>query len=231
MNRVLAAARLHLVNPMVALGMPWVIVGLAFAINLAIWHLTPAGAQDGGFTGGLLALYITIMIGYVQSVTQLLPFGMGLSLSRRAFYLGVTLFAVAESLAYGVVLSALTAVEDATNGWGAEMSFWAPGPLDVDNAALQVLVSGALLLAFAFIGIGLGVVHKRWGQAGTWGLAIGSLALFGGLAVLISWLDAWPTIGTWFADQSLATLAIGLPAALTIVVAALAWGGMRRVVP
>ena len=64
---------------------------LSFAINLAIWHLTPAGAQDGGFTGGVLALYITAMIVYVQAVTQLLPFAMGLSLSRRTFYLGTAL--------------------------------------------------------------------------------------------------------------------------------------------
>ena len=53
MNRALQAARMHFVHPMVALAMPWVIVGLAFAINLAIWHLTPAGEQDGGFTGGI----------------------------------------------------------------------------------------------------------------------------------------------------------------------------------
>jgi hypothetical protein len=32
------------------------------------------------------------------------------------------------------------------------------------------------LLAFAFVGIGIGVVHKRWGQAGTWRLIPGSLA-------------------------------------------------------
>jgi hypothetical protein len=30
-----------------------------------------------------------------------------------------------------------------------------------------VFASAAPMLAFAFVGIGIGVVHKRWGQAGT----------------------------------------------------------------
>jgi hypothetical protein len=31
--------------------------------------------------------------------------------------------------------------------------------------------------AFVCIGIGIGVVHKRWGQAGTWCLMLGALAI------------------------------------------------------
>ena len=70
------------------------------------------------------------------------------------------------------------------------------------------------MLAFAFIGVGIGIVHKRWGQAGTWGLIIGTMVVFGGLAILVSWLDAWGAVGNWFADQSLVTLTVGLPAAI-----------------
>jgi len=231
MNRVLLAVRLHFVHPLVAIAMPWVIVGLAFAINLAIWHLTPAGAEDGGFTGGILALYITLLIGYVQSVTQLLPFAMGMSLSRRSFYLGLSAVALLEALGYGVILSALTAVEQATGGWGADMAFWAPGPLDVDNAALQVLVSGAPILLFAFLGIGMGVVSKRWGPSGAWIVTLGSTIFFGALSILITWRDWWGAIGTWLADQSVTTLAVGLPVAVAAALAVVSFAGIRRVVP
>jgi hypothetical protein len=231
MSRVLQAARLHFVHPLVSLGMPWLIVGVAFAINVAIWHLTPAGADDGGFTGGIGALYITLLIAYVQSVTQLLPFAMGVSLSRRSFYLATSLVALVEALGYGVVLSALTAAEDATGGWGAGMSFWAPGVLDVDNAALQVLVSGAPILVIAFLGIGMGVVSKRWGPSGAWIVTLGTTIFFGALAILISWLDAWRAIGSWLAAQSITTLAVGLPTALAAVLAVIAFAGIRRVVP
>lgn len=231
MNRVLQAARLHLIHPLVILGIPWLVVSISFAINVAVWHLTPAGEEDGGLTGGILALYITVLVVYVQAVTQLLPFSMGISLSGRTFYLGTALVAVVQALFYGVAIAALVALENATDGWGAGMQYWAPGIFEVDNFFLQVLASGAPMLAFMSVGIGIGIVHKRWGQAGTWGLIIASMVLFGGLALLVTWLEAWQSVGDWFADQSTATLTIGLPAALAAAVALVAFPGIRRVVP
>jgi hypothetical protein len=231
MNRVLAAARLHLINPLVILGIPWLVVAVSFAINLAVWHLTPAGSDDGGFTGGVMALYVTVLVVYVQAVTQLLPFAMGLSVSRRTFYLGTALVAVVQSVLYGIAISALVAIENATLGWGAGMSYWAPGPFEVDNPFLQVLTSGAPMLAFAFIGVGIGIVQKRWGQGGTWGLIIGTMVVFGGLAILISWLDAWGAVGSWFAGQTLVTLTVGLPTLIAVVAALVSYPGIRRVVP
>jgi hypothetical protein len=231
MNRVLRAARLHLVHPLVILGIPWLVVAISFAINVAIWRLTPAGEQDGGFTGGVLALYVTVLVVYAQAVTQLLPFAMGISVSRRTFYLGTALVAVAQSLFYGIALSVLVAVENATGGWGSGLDYWAPGPFEVDDPVLQVLTSGAPMLAFAFVGVGIGIVHKRWGQAGTWGLIIGSMVVVGGLAILVSWLEAWGAIGAWFAGQSLVTLTVGLPTAIALIAAVVAFPGIRRVVP
>jgi hypothetical protein len=231
MTRVLQAARLHLINPMVSLGIPWLVVAISFAINVAVWHLTPAGEDDGGFTGGVLALYITVLVVYIQSVTHILPFAMGLSFSRRTFYLGTALFAVAQALYYGIALAVLVAIENATDGWGAGMSYWAPGPFEVDNFFLQILASGAPMLAFISVGVGMGVVHQRWGQSGIWGLMIGTMLVFGGLGILITWLDAWGSVGTWFGEQSIATLTIGLPAALALVVALVSFPGIRRVVP
>ncbi|RBY84039.1 hypothetical protein [Blastococcus sp. TF02A-30] len=230
MTRVLQAARLHLVNPVVILGIPWLVVSISFAINVAIFHLTPAGEEEG-FSGGVLALYITVLVVFVQAVTQLLPFAMGVSLSRRTFYLGTALVAAVQALGYGIVLSALVSIENATDGWGAGLRYWAPGIFDVDNPLLQVFASGAPMLAFMFVGIGMGVVHQRWGQAGTWGLIIGSLVLFGGLAILITWLEAWGSVAEWFGDQSAATLTIGLPLVLAVAAALAAYPGIRRVVP
>ncbi len=232
MNRVLQAARLHLINPVVILGIPWLIVGISFALNLALWSTVGIGEDDpGSFTGGVLALYVTVLVVYVQAVTQLLPFAMGVSVSRRTFYLGTALVAVVQSLFYGIAISVLVAIENATGGWGSALNYWAPGPFEVDSPLLQVFVSGAPMLAFAFVGVGIGIVYKRWGQVGTWGLIIASLVGFGGLAILISRLEAWADIASWFADQSVTTLTIGIPAALALVAAAISYPGIRRVVP
>jgi len=231
MTRVLQAARLHLIHPAMMLGIPWLVVSISFAINLATWYLTPAGEDDGGFTGGIGAFYVTVLVIFVQVVTQILPFAMGVSLSRRTFYLGTALVAVLQALASGVAISALVSVENATGGWGREMDFWAPGILEVGNPVLQVFASAAPLLAFSFVGVGIGIVHQRWGQLGTWGLVVGSMLVLGALAVLITWLEAWRAVGDWFADQSAATLTIGLPVAVALIVAVVSYPGIRRIVP
>jgi hypothetical protein len=232
MNRVLAAARLHLIHPQVNLGIPWLVVGISFAVNWLIWHFADLQHQPGAdFTGGVISLYITVAIAFLQAVTQLLPFAMGVSLSRRTFYLGTALVGMAQALAYGIALAALTAIGDATDGWGVGLQFWAPAGLDVHNFALQVVVSGAPMLAFIACGAGIGVVNKRWGNAGTWGLIIGTLVVFGGLSVLITALGAWAQVGQWFADRSVVSLAVALPLALAVVFAGLSWTGLRRTVP
>ncbi|MGX5657311.1 hypothetical protein ACWKWC_21240 [Geodermatophilus nigrescens] len=232
MNRVLASARLHAMNPLLTVGIPWGVVSLSFVINLAVWSLTDAGTQPGGgITGGVASLYITVLVVFVQSVTQVMPFAMGMSLSRRTFYLGTALAALVAALVYGVAVALLVAIEDATGGWGVRLNFWAPGQMDVDNVALQVLVSGAPMLAAAFLGVAIGVVMKRWGQYGIWGLVIGAMVVFGGLAVLVSWRGWWGDVGTWLVDQSTLTLAVAIPVALAAVAAALSFAGLRRVVP
>ncbi|MGY1833446.1 hypothetical protein ACI8AA_23775 [Geodermatophilus sp. SYSU D01180] len=232
MDRTFAAARLHLVNPLQIIGIPWGIALLSFAINLPIWALTGAGDRPGGgITGGVLSLYIAVLVVFVPSVTQLLPFSMGMSLSRRTFHRGTAVVAVGSALVYGVVLATLVAVEDATGGWGVRLNSWAPGKLDVDNWALQVVVSGAPMLAAAFLGVAFGVVMKRWGQLGRWSLLVGGLLRFGGLAILVSWQRARGDLGTWLTEQSMVTLAVLVPAALGVIAAALSFAGLRRIVP
>jgi hypothetical protein len=232
MNRVLAAARMQVVHPAMIFGIPWLVVGISFVINVAIWGLADLRDEPGaGFTGGVLALYVTVCVVFVQAVTQLLPFAMGVSLSRRTYWLGVALVGVLSALGYGIAIAVLDAIGDATDGWGVGLSFWAPQPMQADSFFLQVLVSGAPMLAFIFSGIGIGVVMKRWGPNGLWALVILAVVLFGGLAVLITGLQAWQEVGSWLTDQSLGTLSIGLPLVIGVVVAALSFAGIRRVVP
>lgn len=111
------------------------------------------------------------------------------------------------------------------------LRFWAPVGMRADSFFLQILVSAVPMLAFTFAGIGIGVVFKRWGPNGLWAHSILGVLLFGGLAVLITGLQAWDEVGSWLVDQSLVTLAIGLPLALAVVAAALSYVGIRRVVP
>jgi len=55
----------------------------------------------GGSTGGLASRYIAVLVIFIQAVTQMFPFALGPSLSRRDFYLGTALSARAQSLRSG----------------------------------------------------------------------------------------------------------------------------------
>lgn len=231
MNRITAAARLFLLRGLVGLGIPWAVVLSSFAINLAIWATLPAGIRAEGSTGGIVSLYIAVMVVFLQAVTQLFPLAMGLSLSRRTFYLGTLLAAAVLSLGYGIALTLLSLVENATNGWGLGLSFWAPGRLDTGNPALQIMVFAFPMLLATTAGVGLGVVSKRWGQWGMWSLTIAALLVAGLAIFLITWSASWGAVGTFFAESPLAVLTVLLPAAITCVLAALAFRGLRRAVP
>ena len=233
MNRVLAAARLQLVHPMAILGVPWMVGALSFAINWAVWRIVDIRSLEGedGLTGGVLALYITVLIVFVQAVTQLMPFAMGISLSRRSYFLGTCLVGVGMALGFGAILAVLDAVESASGGWGVGLQFWTPPPVDVDGFLPQIAVSGAPMLALIAAGVGMGVVTKRWGPNGVWGLIISGIVVLGGAAVLVTWMRAWTDLGRWLIDQSVMTLAVGLPLVLAIALGLLAFAGIRRVVP
>ena len=233
MNRVLGAARMHLAHPLLSVGIPWLIVGTSFALNVAIWKVGNVAetVPGDGSTGGLASLYIAVGMVFAQSVTMIFPFAMGLSLSRRAFYLGTALTAVVQSVGNAAVLLALAAVEGATNGWGVGLRFWMPGYLDVANPALQFLVYAVPMLACASLGMALGVVFKRWGAPGLYALTLGVLLIAGLAAVWATWQQVWSDVGGWFAEQTVASLTITLPAVLTVGLAGLAFLGLRRSVP
>jgi hypothetical protein len=230
MDRVLTAARFHVMHPLVILGVPWLVALSSFVINLAVWGVF-VGQEPGAVTGGIASLYITVLVVFAQSVSQLLPFAMGLGVSRRTFYAGTAVVAGAQALAYGVVLSALTAVEDATGGWGLGLQFWSPGGVDVDNAALQVLVSGTPVLAAAALGVGSGVVLKRWGTTGVWATVIGSMLALAGLVAITTALDRWADIWSWTLDQSTVTLMVLVPTVVALAIGGLSFVGLRKVVP
>ncbi|WP_138760939.1 hypothetical protein [Modestobacter altitudinis] len=233
MNRVVAVARMQLVHPALSIGIPWAIVASSFAINLAIWGLGDVASRTSGeaTTGGLASLYITVLVVFTQSVTQMFPFAMGLSLSRRHFYLGTALSAAIQSVGYGLALTVLAAIEGATGGWGMQLHFWAPGSMDVGNPVLQFVVFTVPMLACASVGIGIGVVFKRWGAAGLYALTLLTLLLSGAVAVYATWQKTWGDIWSRLGDLSTASVAIALPAAIAVAVGALAYLGLRRTVP
>jgi hypothetical protein len=226
MNRIRHVMRLQTPGWSTIVGWPWGMMACSFAINLVIFAAI-SGRFDGEVvTGGLVSLYGVAIGMAAVSVTQVFPYALGMSVTRREFYLAWSLLAVAQSLAYALVLYLLYALERATDGWGVAMRFFGPPFLTNSNPLLQILVYAVPMLLVTFLGIFLGTVYLRWGTSGV--LAVLALTILGSglLVALIIWTERWSAIMHWLLDQTPAMLFAGWP---MLAVAALAPAGYALV--
>jgi hypothetical protein len=222
MNRIRRVARLQIPAWPHMAGWTWGMTAVVFGINL-LSVLANRDPGDGvANTGGVASLYAIAIGMATTSVTQIFPFALGMSVTRREFYLAWSLLAVVQSAVYALVLCLLRAVEQATGYWGVGMRFFDLPFMDDVNPVLLPVGYAVPMLAVTHLGILLGTVYLRWGSTGVLtGITLAITAL-GLAAALITWTRHWPEIGRWLLDQSHTALLAGWP---VLVAAAFAVGG------
>ncbi|MBE1487229.1 hypothetical protein [Plantactinospora soyae] len=230
MSRLLPVIRVQLVGWPNTLGFPWLLLVLIFGVNYALFW-TIGEVDDGPKTGAVMSIYVIMFISAINSITQLFPFTMALSVIRRTFYLAVSLLLLAQSVAFGVVLYLCKVLEDATDGWGLGLRFFGLGFLDQGNPLMQILVYTVPFITLGFLGIFIAVFYKRFGMTGMYLLSIGTLLVLAALALLASGLDLWSGIGRWLGDQSVAAWFVGWPTLLAALLAGAGYLAIRRVTP
>ncbi|MFR9805427.1 hypothetical protein ACL02T_24545 [Pseudonocardia sp. RS010] len=231
-RRPLGVARMQVVNLPVQVGLPWLILGLAFAVNLVIFALVPdAPPGEPKVTGGILSIYMFVVVAHLVTMTQVFPFALGLSVTRRDFFTGTSLFILAQSAVQGLLLTLLLGLEQATGGWGQELHFFGVPFLVQQNWVLQWVVYTVPFLFFSFVGILAGTIYARFGQLGMWITSVGLVLLGGTAAILLTWQRAWPAVGRFFVDTPTSVLLAGYPAVLAALAAGAAYLLLRRAAP
>jgi hypothetical protein len=222
MNRIHQVARLQMPAWPHILGWTWSMTAVTFGINL-LSVMANHDPNDGvTTTGGVVALY-GIAIGMAAvSVTQIFPYALGMSVTRREFYLAWSLLAVVQSVVYALVLCLLRAVEQATGYWGVEMRYFGLPFMDDANPVLLLLGYTVPMLVVTHLGILFGTVYVRWGTTGVLASLTLAVTVLGLAAVLITWTRQWEAIGRWMLDQPPTALLAGWP---VLVAAAFAVGG------
>jgi hypothetical protein len=232
MKRLVDVARIQTVNWFMVIGLPLAVLLAAFVLNVAIFAvMSSAPPAEGRTTGALLSLYLAMGIAHVQTMTQVFPFALGLSVTRRAFYAATALVITAQAAAYGVVLVVLGQIELATGGWGMGIGFFRLPFLVQDGLLAQWLAYTAPMLAIAAAAVLMGVIFKRWGQLGVYAATIGGCALLVGLALLVTWQGWWPVVGAFLASQSALGLVAGYPLLLALLLGGAGWLVLRRATP
>jgi len=156
------------------------------------------------------------------SVTQIFPYALGMSVTRREFYLAWSLLAVVQSVVYALVLCLLRAVEQATGYWWLGMRYFTLPLMDHVNPVLILLGYAVPVLVVTHLGILFGTVYLRWGTTGVLASLTLAFTALGLAAALITWTRQWHAIGRWLLDQSPTALLAGWP---VLVAAAFAVGG------
>ena len=233
MNRLVKVARYHLVQPWQYLVMPWGILTFSFLVSLIIYATVPAdhhtvvtahgsvSVLNSRYTGASSSFFIYFLVLGIQSIGRSLPFGLTLGVSRRTYYTGTALLAVGLSLVNGLMLAILQVIEQATGGWGVQMSFFRIafvliGPWYL--TWLSALVGLTLLFVY---GMWYGIVYRRWGALGTIVFIAAQITGLLGALIIISWAHGWTGVGHFFTGLT----AAGLTGLLAVLAVALLAGG------
>lgn len=208
MNDVAKAARIQLVSWKTVFGMPWVVVATSFAVNIVVYAVTNVDPAHRT-TGGLASLYATMMFTNLVTVTQIFPFTVSMSVTRRAFVAATVLIMAAESLLDGALLTVLRFVESGTDGWNVQMHFFNLGYVRQDNPLTQLLVFATPLFVLSLVCVAVGSVHQRWGVAGLWSTVVGAIVAAGLTIILIATFHWAHALGSFLTGQpAFAVLAV-----------------------
>jgi hypothetical protein len=224
-RRIFAVIKLHFVNRFQILYMPMIVLGAIFLVNLAIWWIIVAasdGADSGshlGYSGAVSYIYVYGIVIAVQAISRTFPFSLGFGVTRRDFYLGSALAFVVLSFGFAVVLTIMSVIEIATNGWGVGGRMFAPLWFTNGFWLLRFVMYFCAFLFLLFIGTAGAAFYVRW-------RATGLTAFFAIIAVIILASVAyfalghhWDVVGQWI-DQSGPvgiTVWLLLPAAISAV--------------
>jgi hypothetical protein len=234
-QRVWVVVRLLFANPWTAIYTPLLILSFILLVNIAIWGvlratIEGASGTESSINGGAFFLFIYMLVVAVQSVNQAFPLALGYGSTRRDFLLGFAVFALIVSVGYSLLLAAAGALERATDNWGVGLTFFSTSALWQSDWWQPFIVSVLAFLLFFGIGAATAAVYVRWRAMGMYVFWAALVVLLLGGAGLVTWLQAWPHVGAFFAVSGV----IGTAAwtlVLTGFCALAAWLILRRATP
>jgi hypothetical protein len=228
MSTWIKVARYQLTDRNGYLSNPWFILTLDFLIVLVLFTATPwAGHGKPRYAGALASIYIVLLVLGAMSFAQKLPFALALGVSRRNFYAGTALLALAVAAVYGLALTVLQLIERATGGWGLNIHFFRVPYLLAGPWYLTWLTSFVGLTLMLAWGMWFGIVYRRWNRLGLLGFITAQAVAVVAVLLIISAADAWASVAHFFTTLTIEGLT-GLLAVLTVALLGGGYATVRR---
>jgi len=224
-SRALAVTRMHLTDRLTLFGLPPAILAASFVVNLLIFAVEPADSRS---SGGAAAIYCVVFVAAVMCTARAMAFALSMGASRRAFALGTFLTGALLAAVFGVLVFVLNRLESASGGWWLHGHLFALPWLAHHNLATVWLIVTLPFLAIFLLGAWVSTIWLRWRAVGMLVGGVAAVLVFGGLAVLVTWLDGWAAVGDWFGRLSPLTTS-GWIALLCLPLAGASYLTLRRV--
>lgn len=221
MNKWINVGRVHFIGGLNFIAYPWIILVLNFFVAIVVNQATGGGLRSGEL-GAIDAAFLAMG---VMAVVQWLPFLLTLGVSRRTYYLGVSVVALVVSVVDGLILAILQLVERGTGGWGGSLHFFRV-PYLLSGPWYLTWLTSFVILAVCFVwGMWFGIVYKRWNLPGLLVfISAQTVAITAAIWIATS-AHAWTSIGHFFTTLSV----WGLTGLLAVLGAALFAGGLATI--
>jgi len=216
--------RLHAVNPSIFFGVPWLILGGAWAVTMVLALIiqgagAPRDEMAEGFRYSWAVLspqWYLVVVG-VQAIAYTFSFALGLGATRRDFWLGTSAMFVIVSVLNAIGIATLVQVEQATDGWGIGAHMFDALWYGQQGWLVDAYTTFALQLVVLFIGASVTTVYMRWRIRGMMILLFGGVAVVLAIVAALTFTESWGPLGAWLES-------IGVVGMFTLVlVKALAW--------
>ncbi len=215
--------RLHAVNPSIFFGVPWLIIGGAWAVSMVIAVImrgAGASAEDlenMRYSWAVLSPQWYLVAVGVQAIGLTFSFALGFGATRRDFWLGTSAMFLLVSVMFAAAIATLVQIEIATDGWwiGAHMfdALW----YGQTNWFVDFYTSFALQLLVLFIGASITTVYLRWRMRGMMILLFGAIGIVLAAVAALTFSESWPAVFEWFGS-------LGIVGVFTVLlVKALVW--------
>ncbi|SFS67758.1 hypothetical protein [Paenibacillus sp. BC26] len=189
--------------------LPWVILFSSFIVNLFIAAFLPV--DDKIVTGGLMSIFIYMMVIGIVSLSQTFPFALGLSVRRRDFFLGSMLMISLLSAGIAIILCLLSYIEGSViDGWGVSLYFFHLPYISDGNAFLQIVIFFSVMLNLYMIGFLCASVHRRFGRNGMYVFSIVAVLVLTVITYIVKYMGWWSDIFNFFGDHTAVQFALML---------------------
>ncbi|MGA0568839.1 hypothetical protein ACO2Q7_16030 [Rathayibacter sp. KR2-224] len=203
-RRIWNVTRLHFANRFSMIALPWIIIGFVYLVNMVIWisifastHQQLTGTQ---WSGSTMYIFVYFGIAAAQAMSLTFRFAMGMSATRRDYYLGTVVAFALQGLLFTAACTLLSYIEDWTRGYGMSAHMFSNVYMGSGSVWERLFTTfGAFMFCFA-LGALAGSVFVRWRANGLYALGAIIALLAVGFIAVTTLTESWPAVGAWFVD-------------------------------